>query len=348
MAQLKDILRAERLFEDEESKEIFSVRLDYLMGKNNFLYIDDVPKDNYVCMEFQEYYKKFEGDRIIVYGAGDCGVFNAKALNLCGYRVEAFCDSDERRWGTEINHIPVITLTELDECKENAVVVVSSTNYAHIGQIYTRLLERRIPRERIFCPTYRVLLGVRGWQYFDFFQPSGEQEVFIDGGVLDGNTSVDFSKWAKGQYEKIYMFEANGRNEKRILDTMKKNKIQKYELILKGLSDRAGQIPFDDSMEGGSRIVSGGGSMIEVTGIDEAVKGNVTFIKMDIEGAESAALSGAEQTIKRCKPRLAISVYHKADDFVSIPLQLLQMNPQYQFALRHYTASSNETVLYAW
>ena len=33
MAQLKDILRAERLFEDEESKEIFSVRLDYLMGK---------------------------------------------------------------------------------------------------------------------------------------------------------------------------------------------------------------------------------------------------------------------------------------------------------------------------
>lgn len=176
----------------------------------------------------------------------------------------------------------------------------------------------------------------------------GGYEVFIDGGVLDGSTSVDFAKWTNGQYEKIYMFEANSMNENRILKTMKKNNIQNYELILKGLSDRSGDISFDDSLEGASRIISSGGRLIEVINIDKAIKGSVSFIKMDIEGAESAALVGAEQTIKKCKPRLAISVYHKADDFVSIPLLLSKMNPQYQFALRHYTSYVTETVLYAW
>lgn len=347
MTHLKDILRAEQLFADAESREIFSVRLDYLLGKNHFLFVDDVPRDDYVCEEFRKYYEKYRGDRIIVYGAGDCGVYNAKVLNLCGYKVEAFCDSDERLWGNEINHIPVISLTQLDECKDNAVVVISSTNYAHIGQIYTRLLERKFTRERIFCSAYRMLVATRGWQYFDFFRPRGK-EIFVDGGVLDGNTSVEFAKWAEGKYEKIYMFEANNRNELQILNTMKKNNMRSYDLILKGLSDRNDKVLFDDGMEGGSRITSGNGRLIEVTSIDETIKGEVSFIKMDIEGAESAALAGAEQTIKRCRPRLAISVYHKEDDFVSIPLLLLKMNPQYQFALRHYTASANETVLYAW
>ena len=347
MMHLSDVLRAEKLFADEESKKIFSIRLDYLLGKNHFSFIDDVPRYSYVCREFQEYYKRHEGEKIIEYGAGDCGVYNAKALKLCGYEVEAFCDSDDRLWGAEINNIPVISLTELDECKENMVVVISSTNYAHIGQMYTRLLERQIARERIFCSAYRMLFAERGHQYFDFFQPL-EHEVFVDGGVLDGNTSVEFTKWTNGKYDKIYMFEANRRNESQILNTMKKNNIQNYELILQGLSDKSGRVPFDDSMEGGSRIISRGSSEIEVTSIDETIRGDVSFIKMDIEGAESAALAGAEQTIKRCKPRLAISVYHKSDDFVSIPLLLLKTNPQYQFALRHYTASANETVLYAW
>ena len=88
---------------------------------------------------------------------------------------------------------------------------------------------------------------------------------------------------------------------------------------------------------------------IEVISIDEALKGKkISFIKLDVEGAEEAALLGAEQTIKQYKPRLAISIYHKEFDFVTIPLLLLQMNPQYQFAMRHYTTCPFETILYVW
>ncbi len=92
---------------------------------------------------------------------------------------------------------------------------------------------------------------------------------------------------------------------------------------------------------------SGGGG-IEVEQIDEICKDiNVTFIKMDIEGAELKALVGAKNTIVRDKPKCAISVYHEPEDLFKIPLYLKQLNPNYKFYLRLYTLSLDEIVLYA-
>jgi len=69
---------------------------------------------------------------------------------------------------------------------------------------------------------------------------------------------------------------------------------------------------------------------------------------MDVEGAEREALKGSEETIRKHRPRLAISIYHKPDDILKIPEYLLDLIPDYQFAIRHYSSNQTETVLYAW
>jgi FkbM family methyltransferase len=75
----------------------------------------------------------------------------------------------------------------------------------------------------------------------------------------------------------------------------------------------------------GARVVSASGGVAQVRThtIDSFVKEiglkQVDFIKMDIEGAEWKVLRGAEETLRRYRPRLAIALYHRPDDFLVIP-----------------------------
>jgi FkbM family methyltransferase len=72
----------------------------------------------------------------------------------------------------------------------------------------------------------------------------------------------------------------------------------------------------------------------------------VDFIKMDIEGAEQQALRGSEESIRRFKPKLAITVYHSLEDFWEIPKWIAQLGLGYEFYLRHFTIHQEETVLF--
>lgn len=70
------------------------------------------------------------------------------------------------------------------------------------------------------------------------------------------------------------------------------------------------------------------GERLPLTTIDKLVAEldlpKVDFIKMDIEGAEPKALTGAAQTIRKYHPRLAISVYHVSDHPVTVPRVIAQ------------------------
>lgn len=72
----------------------------------------------------------------------------------------------------------------------------------------------------------------------------------------------------------------------------------------------------------------------------------IGYIKMDIEGAEYQALVGAEKTIKKNKPNLAISVYHRRDDVYRI-LELVQSwGLPFESYLRVHGQNTFDTVLY--
>jgi hypothetical protein len=72
-----------------------------------------------------------------------------------------------------------------------------------------------------------------------------------------------------------------------------------------------------------------------------------TYITMDIEGSEIEALKGCEQTIRKHKPALAISVYHRISDLWNVPLYIESLGVGYKMYLRNYTGYPAETILYA-
>ena len=65
------------------------------------------------------------------------------------------------------------------------------------------------------------------------------------------------------------------------------------------------------------------GLRLPLTTIDELVEElqlqRVDYIKMDVEGAERRALTGARKTLGRFHPRLALSTYHLPDDPDRLP-----------------------------
>ena len=81
--------------------------------------------------------------------------------------------------------------------------------------------------------------------------------------------------------------------------------------------------------------------------LDEIVKEKVTFLKMDIEGAEVEAIKGARNIIQSDKPRMAVCIYHKPNDLWEISLMIHEMVPEYKMYIRHMGIRCYGTILYA-
>jgi hypothetical protein len=120
-----------------------------------------------------------------------------------------------------------------------------------------------------------------------------------------------------------------------------------------GAWESDGQVTFA-ARGGGSPadcIYPGGGLTVKVVSLDSFCRArNIrpTMIKMDIEGAEMKALQGAQETIRECKPKLAICVYHKWEDIWEIPPWIKSLNPDYRLHLGlHLPDSASDSVLYA-
>ena len=187
-------------------------------------------------------------------------------------------------------------------------------------------------------------------QYFDEdVVKFDEDEVLVDCGAYNGDSALAFiealgKQGVKG-CRRIYAFEADCKN----VEAMEKNlsAYDNIEIVGKGVWDSVTELRFSNSGSTSSSF-SDDGVVIPVTTIDEVCAGQeVTFIKMDIEGSELKALRGAENTIRRCRPKLAVCVYHRKEDLITIPQYIRSLNPDYRFEFRNYSSDSLESVLYA-
>ena len=190
------------------------------------------------------------------------------------------------------------------------------------------------------------LLNEETVQYFPSFLPITSNEVFVDCGAFDGDTILSFNNVVGEKYKKIYALECDGANAAKL--KIKLSNLSNIEIIEKACYSEKRTISFSNNGTMESKIDDSGDITIESEKIDNIVADvKTTFIKMDIEGSELEALKGAKYTIIKDKPKLAISVYHKEEDLLTIPQYILSLNDNYKLYLRHYGDTLYETVLYA-
>jgi len=217
-------------------------------------------------------------------------------------------------------------------------------------QVFMNLINYRLTNDDVLLE----LSNEKGEnQYFpkDVFLKLSDEEVFVDAGGYIGDTILEFIDKVKGKYKKIYSFEPDGMLFSIISTLIAKQQLLNIELFPYGLYNSSGEMSFWNGSEtGSSKITKIGTSKIRTEKLDDIIpeEVEVSYIKMDIEGVEREALDGADTIIKKYYPKLAISIYHKADDLWEIPYQIMTNYPEYDIYIRHYREyEATETVCYA-
>lgn len=195
------------------------------------------------------------------------------------------------------------------------------------------------------------------WNRFTSFINLGR---FVDCGSYVGDSIEKYIWYMEGVFDRILAFEPDARNFKRLEKRIARLKDEwiiddnMIELYAKGVGERNTSCKFEsyDNDKGlGSKFIDDpnvAGDSCEIISLDSLLDEPYSFLKADIEGYEYKMLLGAENGIKKYKPAMAICIYHNAVDMYSIPLLIKSFVPEYKMAIRHYSGTWAETVLYCW
>ena len=160
-----------------------------------------------------------------------------------------------------------------------------------------------------------------------------EKEIYLDLGAYTGDTIRQFIE-AVGEYRQIYAVEPDPKT----FSKLKKNTAKLHDCVLfqMGIHDTYAQMPFA-AHAGRNSVLDTSGRITEMDSVDHLLCGReVTYIKMDVEGQEAKAIEGARETVRRHKPKMLVSAYHRTEDIFDLPLRVLAIRPDYRVYLRHY------------
>lgn len=381
--------------EDEESRELFKKRMEVAtVGLDNISKSGFIKKYNKSYWEKKDFNNAFNNlelifgnipkeETVIFYGAGYIAERIMQLFNISfkNYPNILFCDKMAISKNDFLG-FPLISIdTLVKKYSKNKIII---TTYDHKEEVYKLLIDNNINEKNIINKlseiNYKFLFELEKYvvytykmfdnielpdnyefgldsevQYFDEMITYKENEVFVDAGVLNGDTSFNFIKNCSN-YAKIYMFEPTLESYIDTQNNIKNRKLENIELYNVGLWNKKDELKFktNELIPASNLISEHGDVVVNVDSLDNFFINNndanilpPTFIKMDIQGAELAALQGGAETIKQYKPKLAISIYHKPEDIIEIPAFIKSLVPEYKLYIRHYTNTHTETILYA-
>ena len=187
-------------------------------------------------------------------------------------------------------------------------------------------------------------------QYFPADLPAIPQPIrFVDGGAYVGDTLQSLLEH-NFSFDAVVAFEPDPANYRQLRQFADEHQHQlgTRTLLPCGLGGETATCTFATGKGGGSAIIPEGSIHIQVVALDDVLPSfNPTFIKLDIEGAEPAALRGAARTIRRSQPKLAVCVYHEPNHLWEIPILMRELLPTHPLALRYHQFNGFDVVAYA-
>lgn len=179
-------------------------------------------------------------------------------------------------------------------------------------------------------------------------------DSIIDCGAYTGDTAEIFLRKLDGEC-RVYCVEPFRESYDKLVENIK----------LKGISDRVGCFNFavsdkktvdlircnEEEVHMSANLRNSCGKLWNKINIDRVDNifsdiDKVDFIKMDIEGEEVKALLGAENIIKKFKPRMMISAYHLIEHVWEIPQLIKKIEPNYKIYAGHQPYAPFEIEFY--
>lgn len=186
-------------------------------------------------------------------------------------------------------------------------------------------------------------------------------DTVIEGGMCWGDSALNFAH-KTGKKGRVIGFEFEPRNLQIISANFQNNpdlakRIKIYKNALYGESGKTLTFAMAGPATGlvFKSVNTDESDLVPVTAetltIDDMVEreklDRVDYIKLDIEGAEQETMRGAEKTLRRFRPKLALSAYHRFDDIPNLIRYVHDLDLGYKFWLDHFKPDDKETMLFA-
>jgi len=185
---------------------------------------------------------------------------------------------------------------------------------------------------------------VNDWHRYECYNTEVSQDdVVVDVGAAEGLFSLSIL----GRCKKILIVEPNKLFVKALSKTFHDHTLQKVAIFNVATGDIEAKVAIREDDISSNITADSCGEEVQMMTLDALLKdkGPIDYIKADIEGYEIKMLAGAAETIKKYKPKMAITCYHADNDYQQIIDFVTGLVPEYKCILRGVTQFDGKPIM---
>jgi len=192
---------------------------------------------------------------------------------------------------------------------------------------------------------YQVIIETfesNDWHFYETFNTKVEKnDTVVDVGAAEGLFSLSVLDRCKN----IVIIEPNKLFVESLKCTFKNYLGKNVELFNLAAGNTNTQVEINDNGISSGIIQSKNGG-IKMSTLDDILTNNhVDYIKADIEGYEMDMLRGAAETIRKNRPKMAITCYHGNNDYNEMINYVKMLVPEYKYDLTGITQYGGKPVM---